>query len=102
MFRPPKREKCGPQSCTLGPGGSECRTVDVCVSPGSHGKTISQPPVVRPSRFGSYITKPLFAWIHSERKEDNENERGRLQRQHSQISQDTGGERPTRDRKSCP
>src|SRR6478672_10928773 len=72
MFRPPKREKCGPQRCTLGPGGSECRTVDVCVSPGSHGKTISQPPVVRPSRFGSYITKPLFAWIHSERKEDNE------------------------------
>ena len=49
-FGPPKREKCGPQRCTLGPGGSECRTVDVCVSPGSHGKTVSQPPVVRPSR----------------------------------------------------
>ena len=50
VFRPPKREKCGHQRCSLGPGGSECRTVDVCVSPGSHGKTVSQPPVVRPSR----------------------------------------------------
>src|SRR6476659_4976769 len=35
-----------------------------------NGKTVSQPPVVRP--VGSYITKPLFAWTHSERKEDNE------------------------------
>ena len=71
-IRPRNGKKCGPQRCTLGPGGSECRTVDVCVSPGSHGKTVLQPPVVRPSRFGSHITKPLFAWTHSERKEDNE------------------------------
>src|SRR5258707_9397418 len=32
VFRPPKREKCGPQRCSLGPGGSECRTVDVCLA----------------------------------------------------------------------
>jgi hypothetical protein len=36
----------GPPMDEHGPGGSECRTVDVCVSPGSHGKTVSQPPVV--------------------------------------------------------
>ena len=46
---------------------------------------------------GSYITKPLLAWTHSERKEDED-----VFNEHSQISQDAGGERPTRDRKSCP
>ena len=37
VFRPSKREKCGPQRCSLGPGGSECRTVDVVSRPEATG-----------------------------------------------------------------